>query len=110
MPSTTLSRNALYDLVWSQPVRALAPTFDLSDVGLRKVCARTHIPLRTRTLDKASGGKVPRADTGTGRGNGPSITCRSVCEVRPDLNDKPIKIALGPLHGRRPIHALAKAG
>lgn len=48
MPSTTLSRNALYDLVWSQPIRALAPSFNLSDVGLRKVCVRAHIPLPER--------------------------------------------------------------
>lgn len=40
----TLSREELYDLVWSEPMRTLAPRFGMSDVGLAKVCRRHSIP------------------------------------------------------------------
>jgi len=40
-----LSRQALYDLVWAIPVKTLAERFRISDVGLRKACQRSHIPL-----------------------------------------------------------------
>ena len=39
-----MSREELYDLVWKTPMSRLAPTFGLSDVGLRKVCKRHGIP------------------------------------------------------------------
>lgn len=35
-----LSREALYERVWSEPVRTVAESFGLSDVGLRKICVR----------------------------------------------------------------------
>lgn len=40
-----LSRQALYELVWATPVRTLAQRFNISDVGLRKACQRSNIPL-----------------------------------------------------------------
>lgn len=40
-----LSRQALYDLIWATPVKTLAQRFNISDVGLRKTCQRSHIPL-----------------------------------------------------------------
>lgn len=40
-----LSRQALYDLVWMTPVKTLAERFGISDVGLRKACQRSLIPL-----------------------------------------------------------------
>ncbi|TXC72120.1 hypothetical protein FSB78_15080 [Sphingomonas ginsenosidivorax] len=40
-----LSRQALYDLVWSTPVKTLATQFNISDANLRKACQRSHIPL-----------------------------------------------------------------
>lgn len=40
-----LSRQDLYDLVWATPVKTLAQRFNISDVGLRKACQRSHIPL-----------------------------------------------------------------
>jgi hypothetical protein len=39
-----LTREELYEKVWSQPMRTLAPTFGLSDVGLKKICHRLKIP------------------------------------------------------------------
>jgi len=36
----TLTRQQLYDLVWSQPVREVAKDFGMSDVALAKPAAR----------------------------------------------------------------------
>ena len=41
---TALTRPELYDLVWSTPMRVLAPKFGLSDVGLAKICKKNDIP------------------------------------------------------------------
>jgi hypothetical protein len=40
----TLTREELYDHVWSTPMRTLAKTFGLSDVGLAKTCKRMKVP------------------------------------------------------------------
>ncbi len=40
----TMSREALYQLVWSEPISTLAKRFDLSDQGLSKKCAKHRIP------------------------------------------------------------------
>lgn len=42
------SRDALYRLVWSHPLRTLAAQFRMSDVGLAKACRRMKIPLPGR--------------------------------------------------------------
>lgn len=41
---TRLSRKELYELVWSTPMSKLAKRFNLSDVGLAKICKRYNIP------------------------------------------------------------------
>lgn len=46
MPS--FNRQALYEQVWSEPVRALAERFGVSDVGLKKCCAKADIPVPKR--------------------------------------------------------------
>lgn len=43
-----ISREDLYDRVWREPMRAIAPTLGLSDVGLRKICGKAHIPVPER--------------------------------------------------------------
>lgn len=40
----SLSRQELYELVWSTPMSRLAPQFGLSDVGLAKVCKKYATP------------------------------------------------------------------
>lgn len=40
----TLTREELYEQVWSTPMRRLAERFNLSDVGLAKICRRFNIP------------------------------------------------------------------
>jgi hypothetical protein len=43
-----LSRRALYDLVWSEPLKTLCTRFSISDVALRKTCQRAMIPTPER--------------------------------------------------------------
>lgn len=43
-----LSRRALYDLVWSEPLKTLCARFSISDVALRKTCQRAMIPTPER--------------------------------------------------------------
>ena len=40
----TLTRDELYDQVWTTPVRQLAARFAISDVGLAKICKKHRIP------------------------------------------------------------------
>ena len=50
MPAETvhLTRQALYELVWAEPMRTLAARYDISDVGLAKTCRRMGIPVPGR--------------------------------------------------------------
>ena len=58
----TLTREALYDLVWSEPVRTVATRFGVSDVWLRKVCLQAAVPVPERGYwaKVQSGRKPPR--------------------------------------------------
>ena len=40
----TLTRQQLFEYVWTTPMRTLAKDFGISDVGLAKVCRRYDIP------------------------------------------------------------------
>lgn len=44
----TLTRQELYDLVWSTPITELADQFAISDRGLAKICLRHQIPVPGR--------------------------------------------------------------
>ncbi|QDT23516.1 hypothetical protein [Gimesia chilikensis] len=39
-----LTRQQLYERVWTEPMSKLAPQFGLSDVGLKKICRKHQIP------------------------------------------------------------------
>lgn len=55
---TTLTREALYELVWTSPTRVVAEKFGVSDVWLKKVCAKAGIPTPDRGYwAKAAAGK-----------------------------------------------------
>lgn len=43
-----LGRKELYDLVWSEPMKALAIRFGISDNGLRKRCKAMNVPTPSR--------------------------------------------------------------
>jgi hypothetical protein len=55
-----LTRQELYDLVWSKPIIKLAQEFGLSDVGLAKICERHRVPTPPRGYwaKKEAGKKV----------------------------------------------------
>jgi hypothetical protein len=55
-----LSRKALYDLVWTEPLRTLCERFGLSDVALLKTCQRAMVPTPERGYwaRKAAGKKT----------------------------------------------------
>jgi hypothetical protein len=40
----TFTRQQLYNLVWSEPMRDVAGKYDISDRGLAKACAAADIP------------------------------------------------------------------
>ncbi len=62
----TLRRDQLYELVWSTPLKTLAKQFELSDVGLRKVCVQAAIPMPGRGYwAKREAGLLPVPWTGT---------------------------------------------
>lgn len=58
----TLTRQQVYDLVWAEPVRKLAPRFGVSDVAVAKLCRNHDIPLPPRGYwaKLAAGKKVAR--------------------------------------------------
>ncbi len=45
------TRQALYELVWSEPMQHLAKKFSISDRGLAKICA--HACCRSRSVDQS---------------------------------------------------------
>lgn len=45
MGKVELTRQELYDLVWSKPMSILALEYNISDNGLRKICKKHEIPL-----------------------------------------------------------------
>lgn len=60
MTERLLTRQELYDLVWSKPIRNLAKEFGISDVGLAKACARHNIPRPERGYwQQLTVGKAP---------------------------------------------------
>ncbi len=46
--STRITRQALYEAVWAQPISKLSNSFGVSDVGLAKACRRLAVPLPPR--------------------------------------------------------------
>ena len=58
-----LSRKALYDLVWSEPMMTLSARFGITDVALEKTCARAGIPTPERGYwaKKEAGKETSRA-------------------------------------------------
>jgi hypothetical protein len=43
-----LTREKLYEEVWSEPISKLAPKYGLSDVGFAKICRRLRVPVPGR--------------------------------------------------------------
>lgn len=47
-PIRRLTRQQLYELIWSQPMRTLASQFSISDVAIAKACRNADIPVPPR--------------------------------------------------------------
>ncbi len=58
----TLTRQSLYDLVWSTPMSTLAKDFGISDVALAKRCRVVDVPVPPRGYwaRRAAGQDPPR--------------------------------------------------
>lgn len=57
----TLSRQELYDLVWSKPVTEVAKELGLSDVAVAKRCRQVQVPVPPRGYwARVSAGQTPR--------------------------------------------------
>jgi len=60
----TLTRQQLYDLVWSKPVRDVAKDFGMSDVALAKRCRAVRVPIPPRGYwARVAAGQKPRRPT-----------------------------------------------
>ena len=64
----TLTRQQLYNRVWSDPIHTLSKEFGLSDVGLAKACRRHQIPVEwhasiTTAIGAANSWRRPRSDS-----------------------------------------------
>lgn len=60
----TLSREDLYELAWSKPMRNLAKDFGISDVALAKRCRRLGIPVPGRGYwARIDAGQMPHRPT-----------------------------------------------
>lgn len=58
---TRLTREQLYELVWTEPMQVLGPRYGMSDVGLKKACKRLRIPTPGRGYwAQKAVGKAPR--------------------------------------------------
>jgi hypothetical protein len=58
---TRLTREQLYELVWTEPMQVLGPRYGMSDVGLKKACTRLRIPTPGRGYwAQKAVGKAPR--------------------------------------------------
>lgn len=73
MEKLILSREQLYNLVWSEPFLTLSKKYAMSDVGLRKMCVRMDIPVpktgywqRVRAGRKVKKPNLPSGYTGKG--------------------------------------------
>lgn len=92
MTHHVFTRQALYDLVWAEPMRTLAKRYGVSDVGLAKACRRGDIP-------------VPERGHWTKRQHG-KPTPQPALPQRPDLPDQ---VVLAPAAPRAPPSPVAQA-
>jgi hypothetical protein len=61
MDKITITRKQLFDEVWHTPLLQLANKYEISDVGLRKLCIRKNIPLpKSGHWSKAKFGKASK--------------------------------------------------
>ncbi len=96
------SRQELFELVWSMPMTKLSKQFELSDVGLRKICVKHQIPLplQGHWTRKQFGKEDPRPELPNGDFN-PIIAINDDYKIqlnreRSDAKKANKKLALSP--------------
>jgi hypothetical protein len=96
------TRQELFELVWSMPMTKLSKQFELSDVGLRKICVKHQIPLplQGHWTRKQFGKEAPRPELPEKDFN-PIIEINDDYKIklnkeRSELKKAAIKIALNP--------------
>lgn len=58
---TKVTREEMYEQVWAEPMRLLAPKYGISDVALKKVCVKLDVPVPPRGYwAKLEAGKTVR--------------------------------------------------
>jgi hypothetical protein len=112
--STTVRRRQLYEQVWTTPMRVLARSYGMSDVGLAKICRAHDIPLPPRGYwaKKAVGKAGPQA-TLPNPENDPALEIRRTPYVPPLAKPRAIATdAAGMSHPliRRTRELLTAAG
>jgi len=92
-----LTRRALYDLVWSEPMMTLSVQFQISDVALKKTCARAGIstPERGNWAKKDVGKEVFQAAFPLcPPGMSDEIEIGAGCDTRRDFPLSPLLVPL----------------
>jgi hypothetical protein len=106
------SRQELFELVWSMPMTKLSKQFELSDVGLRKICVKHQIPLplQGHWTRKQFGKEAPRTELPDKDFN-PNIEINDDYKIQlnreqSEIKKATIKIALNPpmTELRKPEH------
>ncbi len=86
--TTTLTREELYELVWTTPMSRLAAEYEISDVGLKKLCARHNIPTPPRGYwAQRDAGRAPS------RPKLPASKDRSPIQLRVATTDEHVTVA-----------------
>src|ERR1051326_3790242 len=90
-----ITREALYERVWSEPISEIAAEFGQSGRGLAKLCARYDIPVPPRGwwAKKAAGHDVPRPPLPASRQPKPITVERHAAPTPAESSDDPPEIA-----------------
>ena len=95
---TPVSREALYEEVWSDPVTVVARRYGLSDVGLVKICKKLRIPVPGRGYwAKVKAGRptrkvpLPSLAAGTPAPSGPTPLSEQEAALRARVQDTLLK-------------------
>ena len=101
------TRQELFELVWSMPMTKLSKQFELSDVGLRKICIKNQIPLppQGHWTRKQFGKEAPRPEL-IDKDYNPIIEINDDYKIqlnreRSEVKKAAIKIALNPPTSQR---------
>ncbi|MRK21539.1 hypothetical protein [Pseudomonas sp. JG-B] len=109
----TLNREQLLAEVWAEPIQRVAPRYGLSDVGLKKLCARLQVPTPGRGYwaKLKAGKRVPSPPTIKPYTGNPRYLHRYVPErsADPDLTWEPRLQAI-LMHERDPANHILVAG